>query len=378
MEAVVSTTSPRARESPREDDEVVPAPQLTNLERTSPPGDVSQVPESRSGQDPLDSDPSRTHAQRENSSEWDVLPPPVFEVGRVVFEKYRLLEKIGEGGMGEVWRVWHLDLDTERALKLIKPELAHNTKGWLRFQRKARLMAKINHPNAVTVYDFRRARSVGYIEMEYIRGGSLTKILNDSRDQLMPLDEVAQILDQLCSVLQDAHGHVDETTGKPKPIIHRDLKPSNLMIVDRKDAAGPLRLKVLDFGIAKIVEDEGSPELTGAGDLVGTPAYMSPEQIRGGFERDGGHQSIDGRSDLYSSGVVLYHLLTGSIPFRGSKMALLAAHLNNPPMPMKEANPQVEVPPEVERVVMQCLEKDPARRPQTVRSSPSNSSRPRA
>ena len=124
---------------------------------------------------------------------------------------------------------------------------------------------------------------------------------------------------------------------------------------------------MLDFGIAKIAEDEGSPELPAAGDLVGTPAYMSPEQIRGGFERDGGRQEIDGRSDLYSTGVVLYHLLTGRMPFRGSRMALLAAHLNDPPMPMKEANPRAEVPAEVERVVMQCLEKDPAKRHRTAR-----------
>jgi serine/threonine protein kinase/formylglycine-generating enzyme required for sulfatase activity len=355
------------RESPPEDDEVVPAPEVTNLERTSPAGDVSQVQEGPSDRDSADSDPERTLGHPERSGDWDLLPPPVFEVGRVVFGKYRLLEKIGEGGMGEVWRIWHVDLATERALKLIKPELAHNTKGWKRFQREAQLMAKINHSNAVAVYDFRRAQSVGYIEMEFVRGRSLTEILKENRDQPMSLEQTAQILEQLCSVLHDAHSHVDETTGKPKPIIHRDLKPSNLMIADRKEATGPLRLKVLDFGIAKIAEDEGSPDLTGAGDLVGTPAYMSPEQIRGGFEQDGGHQSIDGRSDLYSTGVVLYHLLTGSIPFRGSKMALLAAHLNSPPMPMKEANPQAEVPSEVERVVMQCLEKDPARRPQTAR-----------
>ena len=135
---------------------------------------------------------------------------------------------------------------------------------------------------------------------------------------------------------------------------------------------------MLDFGIAKIVEDEGTPELTGAGDLVGTPAYMSPEQIRGGFERDAGPQEIDGRSDLYSTGVVLYHLLTGTLPFRGSKMALLAAHLNNAPLPMKEANPRPTSPPQVERVVMQCLEKDPADVPRPLASSPRSSGRPPA
>ncbi len=345
-----------------------PAPEVTNLERTAGSIEASHVPITPSSGDSGDTDPNRTKSMsRDGSSEWDALPPPIFDVGNVVFDKYRLLEKIGEGGMGEVWRVWHVTLETERALKLIKPELAHNDKGWRRFQREARLMAKINHPNAVSVYDFRRTQSVAYIEMEFIRGRSLADVLKDRRDQPMPLQWTAQVLEQLCEVLQEAHGHLDETTGKPKPIIHRDLKPSNLMLVERKNDTGPPRLKVLDFGIAKIVEDDGATELTGAGDLVGTPAYMSPDQIRGGFDGDEGHHEVDGRSDIYSTGVVLYHLLTGVLPFRGSKMALLAAHLNTAPMPMKEANPKVEVPPEVERVVMQCLEKDPARRPQTAR-----------
>jgi eukaryotic-like serine/threonine-protein kinase len=344
-----------------------PAPEATDAASTSPSGPVSLVADGPSDGGTSESGSPRTQPLTEGSSEWDALPPPLFEVGKVVFDKYRLLEKIGEGGMGEVWRVWHVTLETERALKLIKPELAHNEKGWRRFQREARLMAKINHPNAVSVYDFRRTRSVAYIEMEFIRGRSLSDVVKDHRDAPMPLEWTAKVLEQLCAVLQEAHGHLDETTGKPKPIIHRDLKPSNLMLVERKDDTGPPRLKVLDFGIAKIVEDDGSPELTGAGDILGTPAYMSPEQIRGGFDKDDGHQEIDGRSDLYSTGVVLYHLLTGAIPFRGSKMALLAAHLNNTPMAMKEANPRADVPPEVERVVLQCLEKDPARRPQTAR-----------
>jgi eukaryotic-like serine/threonine-protein kinase len=359
---------PTARESPLEDDEEAPAPDVTNPARTSPYGEVSRVPEDSSGADTPDGDLHRTFTlHRDSSGDWDALPPPVLRKGQVVFDKYRLLEKVGEGGMGEVWRVWHISLEAERALKLIKPELAHNDKGWRRFQREARLMAKINHPNAVAVYDFRRTQSVGYIEMEFIRGRSLGEVLKARRDRPMPVDWTAQVLDQLCAVLQEAHGHIDETTGHPKPIIHRDLKPSNLMLVERKDDTGPPRLKVLDFGIAKIVEDDGSPELTGAGDLVGTPAYMSPEQIRGGFEKDDGPREIDGRSDLYSTGVVLYHLLTGTLPFHGGKMSLLAAHLNSAPSPMKKANPGAEVPPEVERVVLWCLEKDPDKRPQTAR-----------
>src|SRR5262249_26856409 len=155
----------------------------------------------------------------------------------------------------------------------------------------------------------------------------------------------------------------------------RDLKPSNLMVVQRRQENEAPRLKVLDFGIAKMVKDitnpdlkdMGNPELTADGDLVGTPAYMSPEQIRGGLGKDGARSEPDGRSDLYSVGVVLYHLLIGELPFRGTKLDMLAAHLDKPPRPMSEANPQAIVPIEIERLIMRCLDKDPAKRPQSAR-----------
>jgi serine/threonine-protein kinase len=321
----------------------------------------SLIPDSKES---ADSDESTPKPGQEGSGDWDRSPPPIIKEGKLVFGKYLLEEKIGEGGMGEVWRVENTELERESALKLIKPEIAQNDKGWRRFQREARLMAKLSHANAVAVYDFKRAESMGYIEMELVRGRSVAQYLAEHDGQAMSLAWTAQVLDQLCSVLQDAHGYVDKK-GQAKPIIHRDLKPSNLMFVDKKPPGQ--NLKVLDFGIAKIVEDDGSTELTGAGDLVGTPAYMSPEQIRGGITKDG-KGPIDGRSDLYSVGVLLYQFLTGSLPFQGmNKMAMVAAHLNSTPRPMKEANPAVQVPPKVERVVMRCLEKDPEKRPQTAR-----------
>ena len=204
---------------------------------------------------------------------------------------------------------------------------------------------------------------MAYIEMEFVLGCSLEQYLRDKKTPVS-LEWTAQILDQLCSVLQAAHEHVDKKSGKAKPIIHRDLKPSNLMLA--KDKPEGQNLKVLDFGIAKMVHDEASPEVTKPGDFVGTPHYMSPEQIRGGIGKDG-RGEIDGRSDLYSVGVLLYQLLTGSLPFAGrGNLELLAAHLQQTPVPMSEANPRAKIPPQVQRLVMKCLEKDPDLRPQSA------------
>jgi eukaryotic-like serine/threonine-protein kinase len=240
------------------------------------------------------------------------------------------------------------------------------------------LMAKIDHPNAVAVYDLDRKQSVGYIEMQFVCGQSLADILKERHDQPMPLQWTAQVLDQLCAVLQAAHGYVDEEDHEAKPIIHGDVQPSKLMLVQPKQESDSPKLKVLGFGVARLVDAFGLVEdcgcfgvITYFGDLAGTPDYMSPEQFRGGFEPGDQRHELDGRSDIYSTGVVLYHLLTGTLPFRGSKLArgsaiIISSILSNPPLPMKEANPKAEVPPEVERVVMRCLEKDPAERPQSA------------
>jgi len=282
----------------------------------------------------------------------------------LLFGKYLLEQKLGEGGMGDVWLVENIELDRETALKLIKADIVRNDKVWRRFRREARLMAKLNHPNAVAVYDFKRTHSIGYIEMEFVRGRSLDKHLAERNGEPMSPAWTAQILDQLCSVLQEAHGYVDEKKGKAKPIIHRDLKPSNLMLVDKKPPGQ--NLKVLDFGIAKMIEDEGNPEVTGAGDFLGTPAYMSPEQIPGATTKEG-RREIDARSDLYSVGVILYEFLAGHRPFQGPAFKVMHDHAHTPPPPFSRKGPVCCVPPEVERVVMRCLEKDPDKRPQTAR-----------
>jgi serine/threonine-protein kinase len=312
----------------------------------------------------------RDGISRETSGVWAPGPPPVIAKGQVIFDKYLLLEKLGKGGMGQVWLVKNLELDTESALKLLNLENVHDNRAQRRFKREAKLMRQLKHPRAVSVYDARGSHSIFYIEMEFVRGRTLQEILDEHPGQPMPLEWIVPVLDQLCAVLQEAHGHVDEKTGTPQPIVHRDLKPSNLMVVDKQKEGQ--NLKVLDFGIAKLVDENQKHDqdlmITGPGEFTGTVAYCSPEQIKGGGGSgdDESSQALDGRSDIYSVGVILYQLLCGALPFRGGDMAVLSAHLMKVPDPPTKLNPRAMIPPEIERLVLQCLEKNPANRPQTA------------
>jgi serine/threonine-protein kinase len=267
--------------------------------------------------------------------------------GEVLFDRYLVERKLGEGGMGTVWLVRHLEFDSPRALKLIVSGIALDEQTRARFKREARIMDRLNHPNVVRVYNASLGKETAFIEMEYIQGHSLNTVLRPGVP--MPLDEVTNLLDQLCDVLQAAN---DEG------IIHRDLKPSNLIVLEPK-ASGRRMLKLLDFGIAKIRSGEGEDALTRTGLFLGTPLYSSPEQIQGG--------KVDSRSDLYSLGVLLYEMLTGYRPFSGSLTALICSHTTVPPPSFREINPSVRVPEGVEQVVMACLAKDPDDRPQSPR-----------
>ena len=213
-------------------------------------------------------------------------------------------------------------------------------------------MALFSHPNAVAVHDANADGDIAYIEMEYVRGRSLNKVLDAGVP--MPLDWMARMVDQLCAVLQVAHDH---------GIVHRDLKPSNLMLLDAQPGARE-HLKVLDFGIAKILDadDQGHDDLqTRKGATIGTPAYMSPEQI------DSETNKIDGRSDIYSVGVILYEMLTGRRPFTSASFKLTYDHLYTPPPSFSDVNQTIRIPEEVEKLVLRCLEKDPNLRPQSAR-----------
>ncbi|QDV33986.1 bifunctional serine/threonine-protein kinase/formylglycine-generating enzyme family protein [Tautonia plasticadhaerens] len=275
--------------------------------------------------------------------------------GQFLFGKYEVLEELGRGGMGSVWRVRHRELDVERALKLIVSDIAFHPESRARFRREARVMARFSHPNAVHVYDARIAADAAYIEMEFVRGRPLNKEIEPGRP--MPPGRAVRIVVQLCDALQAAHEH---------GIVHRDLKPANLMLVP--GPGGSDVVKVLDFGIAKVLDadrdDEHEGLRTEPGMFIGTPMYASPEQINPPANASGG-DALDSRSDLYSIGVILFELLTGHRPFAG-RSALLD-HLTKPPPPFAEVNPDVRLPAEFEAIVRSCLEKDPARRPQSAR-----------
>jgi formylglycine-generating enzyme required for sulfatase activity len=271
--------------------------------------------------------------------------------GLLVFGRYRVERKLGEGGMGTVWLIRHVELDVPRALKLINAGMASDPQVEARFRREARLMALLSHPCAVAVHDARLGGGVAFIEMEYVEGQSLKEVLQEGVP--MPLDWTARVLGQLCDVLQYTHD---------RGIVHRDLKPSNLMLVDGRPP-GQEQLKVLDFGIAKLIDPGPESGETHAATRTGlapfTPLYASPEQLNS--------EPVDARSDLYSVGVMLYEFLTGHRPFQGSWVNLSYDHCKTPPPRFAEKNPAVRIPPGIERVVLRCLAKKPEDRPQSAR-----------
>src|SRR6059058_2301193 len=220
-------------------------------------------------------------------------------VGRIYLGRYETVRLLGEGGMGRVYLARQIDLGRQVVVKVMHDHIASDPKFRERFQRETLLMARFQHPYAVTLYDASLSDPQGpCIVMEYIRGVTLDALLQ--RNGRLSPARAGRLLGQLCEVLQAAHG---------EGIIHRDLKPANLMVVDPDTPYE--KVKVMDFGLAKLVDapslrdaNASSPEFA-----VGTPAYICPEQVRG--------EPMDHRGDLYSVGVILYELLTGKLPFNG-------------------------------------------------------------
>src|SRR5579883_2319501 len=271
-------------------------------------------------------------------------------LGRVFMGRYETIRLLGEGGMGRVYLARQLDLGRQVVVKVMHDHVAADPKFRERFTRETLLMARFQHPYAVTLYDASLNDPQGpCIVMEYIRGITLDEVLQNN-GRLTPA-RVGRLLYQLCEVLQAAH-NLD--------IIHRDLKPSNLMIVD---ADTPYELlKVMDFGLAKTLTPDQFTKITQTHTefAVGTPGYMCPEQARG--------DEMDGRGDLYSVGVILYELLSGRLPFAGrSTMDLLLAHVTEEPPPLSLFAGDLDVPPAIEEVVRRCLAKNAEDRPRSAR-----------
>jgi len=262
-------------------------------------------------------------------------------IGRTVADgRYEVLARLGTGGMGTVYRVRQHPLERMAVLKLIHREMASDATAVGRFEREMRVTAAIEHPHTVRVYDFGQIEGQPFLAMEYLAGRSLRQELD--RSGALPAERVASIGVQVAKALGAAH-----RVG----VVHRDLKPDNVMLVDgygERDF-----VKVLDFGIARSLDQGGAGFRTKAGAIIGTPAYMSPEQAS--------NVPLDARSDLYSLGVVLYEMLAGTPPFVGESItALLFAHASVAPPPLPS---RISRPPALEAAILRLLSKDPAMRP---------------
>ncbi|KFE64681.1 TonB family protein [Hyalangium minutum] len=273
-------------------------------------------------------------------------------VGRTLNGRFSITEPIGIGGMGKVYKAMQAPLDRVVALKVLNPSFPSTKDPGFqqRFLREASLTSKLRHPNTVTVIDYGQSEDgIYYIAMEYLEGRTLAQALAQSGS--LPWSRVIAIVQQVCRSLREAHG-----IG----IVHRDLKPANIMLLNESDQD---LVKVLDFGLVKyIAENEAqaalNPEITQSGTFLGSPQYMAPEQAR---------NVSDARSDIYSLGVVMYQMLQGRPPFIArDHLELIFAHCKEPPPPFNSLRPHHPVPADIEHVVMRCLEKDPARRYQSM------------
>lgn len=277
------------------------------------------------------------HKEREPATRTISTPSAHLNTGFSFDERYQIIEELGSGGMGTVYRAYDQKLGEEVALKLIKPEIAADQDTVRRFGNELKLTRRISHRHIGRLYELMEAKGTHYITMEYIPGEDLRRLIK--RIGQVPLEKAVQIALQVCDGLDEAH-----RLG----IVHRDLKPGNILIDHKGDA------RILDFGIARSMESQG---LTQKGIAVGTPEYMSPEQVDG--------LEADKRSDIYSLGIILYEMLTGKRPFEGkSPFAIGYKHKMESPQDPRQIDPNI--PGDVNRIILDCLHKDRDSRFQTA------------
>lgn len=268
-------------------------------------------------------------------------------LGTVLAGKYRIDERLSEGGMGTVYRGTHVLMDKTVAIKVLRPTLAADEKIVARFSREARAASKISHPNALSVTDFGESEGgIVFLVMEYLSGKTLKDVIQSEGP--MPLDRAISIMRQVGDALKAAHD---------QGVVHRDLKSDNIMLITT--AVGDHAM-VLDFGIAKIIEPDADVDtgLTAPNLVIGTPQYMSPEQCSQAGE-------IDARSDIYSFGVILYEMLVGHVPYSGeSPTIVMLKHMQDPvPSVLDERD---DLPPSIGKIVARAMAKLPEDRYQTI------------
>ncbi len=263
-------------------------------------------------------------------------------LGQTIAGRYKIEELIGQGAMGRVYRAVQQPINRQIAVKVLHHHLMEDRRVAKRFEREAQAASRFNHPNSIGIIDFGQENESLFIAMEYITGQDLAEAIS-GQAPIEP-ERAVNIATQVLSALQLAHAN---------QIIHRDLKPENIMLEELPGHND--FVKVCDFGIAKIQQTAETQNtesaLTMFGMICGTPYYMSPEQAKG--------EELDGRTDLYSMGVILYEMLTGEVPFQGTTpVEVIARHLTDPPTPPTEAYPNLSIPRALEEVVMQALSKD--------------------
>ncbi len=260
---------------------------------------------------------------------------------------YRILHKLGEGGMGVVYQAEHNVIGRRAAIKMLKPEASANKDTVDRFFNEARATARIKHSGLIDIFDFgHHSDGSAFIVMELLDGEALVAMLE--RDGRLGFAPMTDIMVQLCAAIGAAHA---------KGIVHRDLKPENVFLVP-DDVKGGTRVKVLDFGIAKLAGDDAGSVKTRTGSMMGTPLYMSPEQCRGAGE-------VDWRSDIYAVGCMLYELSCGRPPFLGAGPGdVIVGHIATTPDPPSKYEPAL--PPELDALILRCLAKTPEGRPQSL------------
>ena len=269
-------------------------------------------------------------------------------LGRVINDRYKITEAVGHGGMGKVYKALQAPLDRVVALKVLGAGHDRDPNFYKRFFLEASVTAKLTHPNTITLFDYGRTEDgIFFIAMEFLTGRTLSQVMQ--AEGPLAQERVIHIAQQICRSLREAHA---------LGIIHRDMKPANVMLLRQHDDHD--FVKVLDFGLVKFFSGE-NPEgdITNAGTFMGSPHYIAPEQAR--------NHNPDQRCDIYSLGVLLYHMLTGRVPFTAQNpVDIILKHLHDPPVPLSKLRPDLNLDPALEDVVLKCLAKDREQRFQSM------------